>query len=115
MQPPRRHTQAPQPLRRVLAHVVLALLFVLAQHHAGKHWLAHALDSLQHHEAGAPAPSPCGDCNSVAAFGAALPTPEVAPLAALDLAHDRAVAAATAWLMAANAAVYRSRAPPARA
>ena len=115
MQAQHRPASTPPHLRGLLAHMALALLFLLAQHHAGKHWLAHAVESVLHHDASAPTPSPCSDCDGVAAFGAALPTPEAAPPVRLDLVQADAVAGATAWLMAADAAVYESRAPPAMA
>ena len=106
--------QSPQPIQRLLARALLALMLLLAQQTASLHWLSHAIDATHAKAAPGTAPSEhCDECLAIGALGAAATAPPFAFVAVvgsdfwLALPHD---AASPALLRLA----FRSRAPPVR-
>lgn len=100
-------------LRRLLAHAVLGLLLLFGQQYASRHWLSHAIEATHAKTQGAPADISCNVCDSLAAFGAALPTAALA----LSVVSESGQTGLPTWDISAPATAiatgYLSRAPPA--
>lgn len=98
--------------RRLLAHAVLAMLLLLGQHTATRHWLSHAIEATQAKVSGIPAQTHCDDCDGLVAFGAALPTLALALPLVTDLDNVERVAASPSAPDIARPTGYLLRAPP---
>jgi len=94
--------------------LLLALLLPLAQLGAAVHGYAHLQDPARTSNSDKHLPAACDACAAAAAIGAGaapVSSPSPAPVVALDHAAPRHLA--PAFLAAAAAAPYQSRAPPA--
>ncbi len=105
---------SPQPIRRLLARGLLALMLLVAQQTASLHWLSHAIDATRAKATQGSAPAAhCDECAVIGALGAAATAPPFAFPAASGgdgwLAGSRHAAAPTPLRLA-----FRSRAPPLR-
>lgn len=105
---------SPQPLDRLLARGLLALLLLFAQQTATLHWLSHAVDAVHAKAAQGSAPSEhCDECVVLGALGAAAaPSPAAfVPSGGSDfwLAPTQEATSPAPLRLA-----FRSRAPPVR-
>lgn len=99
-------------LRRLLAHAVLAVLLLCGQQYATRHWLSHAIEATQAKATGTPVQAHCDECDSLVAFGAALPTLACALPLVTDLDNVQVIAASPSAPDIATPTGYLSRAPP---
>ena len=104
--------------RRLLAHLVLALLLLCSQVLAIHHGLSHAVVATQVHAPSAsdqPASGHCDECDGLIAFDAMLTADAVATRWPALIDQTQPTARMPTAPRAAALPVYRSRAPPRRA